>query len=155
MAITIIGFQTTNNRPEVRRPPLSLGAATSERANEACTQQSCGLGSVNRAAEEIALRGFAASRRQEPRLLRIFDAFRKHSGVQFLGKTNGGANHRSASDFRRAFENQLLCNLDSIDRKVGKIVERRIAGAEIIDCKSQPERSQTRDDVAMVFGGLH
>src|SRR6202158_1826305 len=43
-----------------------------ERANEACTQQSCGLGSVNRAAEEIDLRGFAASRTHEARLLRIF-----------------------------------------------------------------------------------
>jgi hypothetical protein len=81
----------------------------------------CGLCGVNRAAEIVTLREFAARRRQVPRLTGISTPSAIKSVFRQM---NRGANHRCVPDFRGALEDQLLRNFDPVNRKVGKIAER-------------------------------
>src|ERR1700730_9096198 len=83
-----------------------------------------------------------------------FDAFDDDLELELVCERDRGPYDGVPGPLRR-IKHELLRDLDAVDRETTEIVERRIAGAEIVDRDRNPVFAEPQQDVAMLARCVH
>src|SRR5450756_1444449 len=93
----------------------------------------------HRPAEQITLAFVATLRRHQLHLLFRFDAFGDHDFVEASAEAGDGADDGAGIALVAEIADERLVDLDLIERELAQVVERGVAGAEVVERQADAE----------------
>ena len=119
------------------------------------SSRSTRLSNANGFAIEIALTVAAAVLEQPARLLLGFDALGERREAEAVGDAQEHLGDRAVAFVVGQAHDERAVDLDHVDRQLFEIRERRIAGAEIVDCDGEAPAAKQIDRVHRALDILH